>query len=176
MTSSSILVNDWLVYSLIPLHALFLLLSIFQNAFFDGELAGGESSWWRDDCKLRLPMSFLGHSVEPFFFFANHLQLDELDTWGLAFFLILYFVCNVKMEVSFTETLDSPYICHYKTRQWYILIRFCALKLILSKTLWLINPDGKCRNSLRQLGLSPLWQSINTFVVSCPVSYDFVDG
>lgn len=110
------------------------------------------------------------------FFFANHLQLDELDTWGLAFFLILYFVCNVNMEVSFTETLDSPYICHYKTRQWYILIRFCALKLILSKTLWLINPDGKCRNSLRQLGLSPLWQSINTFVVSCPVSYDFVDG
>ena len=111
-----------------------------------------------------------------FFFFANHLQLDELDTWGLAFFLILYFACDVNMEVSFTETLDSPYILHYKTRQWYILIWFCALKLILSKTLWLINPDGKCRNSLRQLGLSPLWQSINTFVVSCPVSYDFVDG
>lgn len=110
------------------------------------------------------------------FFFSNHLQLDELDTWGLAFFLILYFVCDVNMEVSFTETLDSPYILHYKTRQWYILIRFCALKLILSKTLWLINPDGKCRNSLRQLGLSPLWQSINTFVVSCPVSDDFVDG
>lgn len=110
------------------------------------------------------------------FFFSNHLQLDELDTWGLAFFLILYFVCNVNMEVSFTETLDSPYILHYKTRQWYILIRFCALKLILSKTLWLINPDGKCRNSLRQLGLSPLWQSINTFVISCPVSDDFVDG
>lgn len=110
------------------------------------------------------------------FFFSNHLQLDELDTWGLAFFLILYFVCDVNMEVSFTETLDSPYILHYKTRQWYILIRFCALKLILSKTLWLINPDGKCRNSLRQLGLSPLWQSINTFVISCPVSDDFVDG
>lgn len=110
------------------------------------------------------------------FFFSNHLQLDELDTWGLAFFLILYFVCDVNMEVSFTETLDSPYILHYKTRQWYILIRFCALKLVLSKTLWLINPDGKCRNSLRQLGLSPLWQSINTFVVSCPVSDDFVDG
>ena len=110
------------------------------------------------------------------FFFLNHLQLDELDTWGLAFFLILYFVCDVNMEVSFTETLDSPYILHYKTRQWYILIRFCALKLVLSKTLWLINPDGKCRNSLRQLGLSPLWQSINTFVVSCPVSDDFVDG
>lgn len=110
------------------------------------------------------------------FFFSNHLQLDELDTWGLAFFLILYFVCDVDMEVSFTETLDSPYILHYKTRQWYILIRFCALKLVLSKTLWLINPDGKCRNSLRQLGLSPLWQSINTFVVSCPVSDDFVDG
>lgn len=110
------------------------------------------------------------------FFFSNHLQLDELDKWGLAFFLILYFVCDVNMEVSFTETLDSPYILHYKTRQWYILIRFCALKLILSKTLWLINPDGKCRNSLRQLGLSPLWQSINTFVVSCPVSDDFVDG
>lgn len=110
------------------------------------------------------------------FFFSNHLQLDELDTWGLAFFLILYFVCDVNMEVSFTETLDSPYILHYKTRQWYILIRFCALKLILSKTLWLINPDGKCRNSLRQLGLSPLWQSIDTFVVSCPVSDDFVDG
>ena len=110
------------------------------------------------------------------FFFSNHLQLDELDTWGLAFFLILYFVCDFNMEVSFTETLDSPYILHYKTRQWYILIRFCALKLILSKTLWLIDPDGKCRNSLRQLGLSPLWQSINTFVVSCPVSDDFVDG
>lgn len=110
------------------------------------------------------------------FFFLNHLQLDELDTWGLAFFLILYLVCDVNMEVSFTETLDSPYILHYKTRQWYILIRFCALKLILSKTLWLINPDGKCRNSLRQLGLSPLWQSIDTFVVSCPVSDDFVDG
>ena len=110
------------------------------------------------------------------FFFSNHLQLDELDTWGLAFFLILYFVCDVNMEVSFNETLDSPYILHYKTRQWYILIRFCALKLVLSKTLWLINPDGKCRNSLRQLGLSPLWQSINTFVVSCPVSDDFVDG
>lgn len=110
------------------------------------------------------------------FFFSNHLQLDELDTWGLAFFLILYFVCDVNMEVSFTETLDSPYILHYKTRQWYILIRFCALKLVLSKTLWLINPDGKCRNSLRQLGLSPLWQSINTFVISCPVSDDFVDG
>ena len=110
------------------------------------------------------------------FFFSNHLQLHELDTWGLAFFLILYFVCDVNMEVSFTETLDSPYILHYKTRQWYILIRFCALKLILSKTLWLINPDGKCRNSLRQLGLSPLWQSINTFVISCPVSDDFVDG
>lgn len=110
------------------------------------------------------------------FFFSNHLQLDELDTWGLAFFLILYFVCDVNMEVSFTETLDSPYILHYKTRQWYILIRFCALKLVLSKTLWLINPDGKCRNSLRQLGLSPLWQSVNTFVVSCPVSDDFVDG
>lgn len=110
------------------------------------------------------------------FFFSNHLQLDELDKWGLAFFLILYFVCDVNMEVSFTETLDSPYILHYKTRQWYILIRFCALKLILSKTLWLINPDGKCRNSLRQLGLSPLWQSINTFVISCPVSDDFVDG
>lgn len=110
------------------------------------------------------------------FFFSNHLQLYELDTWGLAFFLILYFVCDVNMEVSFTETLDSPYILHYKTRQWYILIRFCALKLILSKTLWLINPDGKCRNSLRQLGLSPLWQSINTFVISCPVSDDFVDG
>lgn len=110
------------------------------------------------------------------FFFSNHLQLDELDTWGLAFFLILYFVCDVNMEVSFIETLDSPYILHYKTRQWYILIRFCALKLVLSKTLWLINPDGKCRNSLRQLGLSPLWQSINTFVVSCPVSDDFVDG
>lgn len=110
------------------------------------------------------------------FFFSNHLQLDELDTWGLAFFLILYLVCDVNMEVSFTETLDSPYILNYKTRQWYILIRFCALKLILSKTLWLINPDGKCRNSLRQLGLSPLWQSIDTFVVSCPVSDDFVDG
>ena len=110
------------------------------------------------------------------FFFSNHLQLDELDTWGLAFFLILYFVCDFNMEVSFTETLDSPYILHYKTRQWYILIRFCALKLVLSKTLWLINPDGKCRNSLRQLGLCPLWQSINTFVVSCPVSDDFVDG
>ena len=110
------------------------------------------------------------------FFFSNHLQLDELDKWGLAFFLILYFVCDVNMEVTFTEMLDSPYILHYKTRQWYILIRFCALKLILSKTLWLINPDGKCRNSLRQLGLSPLWQSINTFVVSCPVSDDFVDG
>ena len=110
------------------------------------------------------------------FFFSNHLQLDELDTWGLAFFLILYFVCDVNMEVSFTETLDSPYILHYKTRQWYILIRFCALKLVLSKTLWLINPDGKCRNSLRQLGLSPLWQSINTFVISCPVSDDFVNG
>lgn len=110
------------------------------------------------------------------FFFSNHLQLDELDKWGLAFFLILYFVCDVNMEVSFTKTLDSPYILHYKTRQWYILIRFCALKLILSKTLWLINPDGKCRNSLRQLGLSPLWQSINTFVISCPVSDDFVDG
>lgn len=65
-----------------------------------------------------------------------------------------------------------PDVTYYISGMWYILRRSCALELVFSQSLRLIDPDGKGRYIISQRGLSPFRQGIDLGVIGSFVGHN----
>lgn len=107
---------------------------------------------------------------------TNYQLNRKLNDYFHCFVSFLHFyVLNTFWERP--ETLPSlPDIRHNISGERNILIWFCAEELVLSKSLSLVNPDGKGGNILGQCGFSPFWNGIDLWVVGSFVWHNFADG
>ena len=100
--------------------------------------------------------------------YSNDKQITFTDVWIDKL--------NQKILNSVRVMTSLPDVTHYISRMWYILRWSCALELVFSQFLRLIDPDGKGRYIISHRRPGPFWQSIDPGVIGSFVGYNFLDG